>query len=265
MASKEIKTTKSDIIANRIMIVVVYTFAVLAALVFINRGMNYITDTSIRDRYIINALVVSIPSVLLAGALLYFFCAKRNRERAAARTLSPGFVLALALVLFALGIAIRLTPVKAISAAYLLVPILAVLYIVFYSYQRECFVMATAFAVVGIIDYLFYKVGNYVAMRAARLPVAIVIALLCVGYILVMRKAEKEGGLLKVGGRKIRLSSGTTGLWPHIVFGVLGAVVLVLAGAIGPMAAYYGAMVLLGFAVLAGVYYTVMLAASERR
>ncbi len=104
MATKENK--REYIISNRIMTVVILCFAVLLALIFISRGYNLIVDTRQATVFLVNSLVISVPSVLLAGALLYFFNQRRKKEKKD-RVLSANFVLSLAILLFILGLGIR--------------------------------------------------------------------------------------------------------------------------------------------------------------
>ena len=97
MATKENK--REYIISNRIMTVVILCFAVLLALIFISRGYNLIVDTRQATVFLVNSLVISVPSVLLAGALLYFFNQRRKKEKKD-RVFSANFVLSLAVLLF---------------------------------------------------------------------------------------------------------------------------------------------------------------------
>lgn len=260
MASKDIK--KVDIIGNRIMTVVFGAMLMMIAMVFIDRGLMTITENSIRNRFIIDALVIAIPSILLAGALFYFFRARGKNEKTM-RTFSANFVLGLSVVLFVLGLAIRLFPTKAIDAGYVLIPVMAVLYVVYYCYQRSCFTQTTMVAVSGVALYVIYKIGDYVSLSPFRLPLCIVLAILAVLYMPMMKMAEKNNGLLKMSKLYLRVSDMGTSFVPHVMASLVAAAAFVAAG-IHAAWAFYGVLALVGVVVLCGIYYTMMLAQSER-
>lgn len=264
MATKENK--REYIISNRIMTVVILCFAVLLALIFISRGYNLIVDTRQATVFLVNSLVISVPSVLLAGALLYFFNQRRKKEKKD-RVFSANFVLSLAVLLFILGLGIRLefTRALAIDAAFILVPVLGALYIVYYSFQRECFTLAVAIATGGVLLYLLYKVINYTALATLGLPLCILLAVLMLLYGVLMFRVSKAGGTLKLGGRKVKFAEPNGRYLPCYLYAVVGALSFLAVGIFGRLAAYYAVFVSAGCAILAGLYYLILQAQKTRK
>lgn len=258
MATKDKK--RDYIISNRIMTVVIACFVVMIALVFIARGYEIIDKDWQATVFILNSLVISIPSVLLALGLLYFF-KQRGKED---KVMSGSFVLGLAVILFVLGLAIRLNPYQAIDMAYILVPVLAVLYIVYYSFQRECFTLALAIALGAIGLYILYKIIDYSVLAFWGLPLCILLAVIALLYGGMMMKASKSAGCLKLGKRKIRVGEPKGIYLPCYLYSLVAAISFVAVGILGRTAAYYAFFVTAGCALLFGLYYTIKLAQNTK-
>ena len=136
---------------------------------------------------------------------------------------------------------------------YVLIPSVAVLYIIFYTYPRDYFTVAAVSGIGAIavwaIDSL-NSIGMYPVLLLAVLVLGVAAAvLLTVGTVI----AQKNGG--KLFGKQLFDS---LALYPLLyVTYALVAVALVAAFVLGSVALYPAAFGLVGYLVAIGIYYTV--------
>lgn len=135
---------------------------------------------------------------------------------------------------------------------YVMIPAVAVLYIVFYSYPRDFFAIASSSGIGAIAVWVIASLktgGLYPALMLAVFAfsvIALAIRLICTVI------AQKNGG--KLFGKDMLASDARYALMYVTYALVLAALTVALV--LGNAALYYAAFGLVGYLVLVGIYYT---------
>jgi hypothetical protein len=142
-----------------------------------------------------------------------------------------------------------------VKAMLVLVPVVAVLALVYYLYQKEFFVVAVSGAAALFALGWMRQEGWSVKVYLLGL-VALIVICLCIVLVLHLKK---EDGVLTLAGKRIRVFSKQANYVPILV--VCGAMALTLLAALllGATAAYYLMFVVVALLFIMAVYYTVKL------
>lgn len=147
---------------------------------------------------------------------------------------------------------------RGVKVLYIAVPVVAVLAVVYYLYQREFFVNAVLCAA-GIVGVwvVQHGVGGKALLMWAYVAV---LAVLLAAVVLACRKMSAEGGVLALGGRKWNVfPKNANYLMTYVTCGLVAADVaacFLLGAAVAAMALY---AVLVAWLLVLAVYYTVCL------
>lgn len=137
---------------------------------------------------------------------------------------------------------------------YIGIPVIAVLALIYYLYQREFFSIA-AISVLGILGiWMAQRVGGenwpaYVYMVG--------LAVFLVGALVVFRVLQTSGGILKLGGKNREILHKSANYPLIYITCVLVAAVVIAALVLGSLVLLYG--VLVAWLLIMAVYYTVKL------
>lgn len=198
-------------------------------------------------RVVLDRLAVILPVcfVVLLVVTLLLHRARRRILLTAVATLAA-FVLALCAII------ILIFDASGIHFLYVAVPVLAVLALIYYLYQREFFFGA----VLGVLGLVGVKViprrlstvwmgyGYLVALGAILLV-----------SVIVFRMLQSGDGTLRIGGKqKEILSRGANYALLYATCGIVAAVTVAVL-LVGAMAVFYG--VLVAWLLILAVYYTV--------
>ena len=205
----------------------------------------------------INAMVVwhSALLVLFAlGLVLFAVCMLWGRkQQSSGRDSVLPFALGGGFLVAGVGsLAIRLSH----SCSHLmlaLVPVLAVLVIIFYLYQKEFFPCAVVSAL-GIVALLLYRSSGW-AGKGYLLGVVLTLVAAVVGLVLMLRLKKNEG-VLTVNDRPHRLISAEASYTPFFITIVVAAVVVLCPLVFGSAVAYYGIWALGAWVFILAVYFT---------
>ena len=159
-------------------------------------------------------------------------------------TCSMAFVWVLTALFFAYN--------TAIAFLYAAIPALAVLYLFYYSYPREFFLIALACCVSAGLTWLMGQLLNETNWGHSIVFAAAGVALAASGLLVVLRGRQNQGRLLgqEVFGHE-------AGYGKMIVTLVVMALSVVAAFLLGPVAAYYLLFFIFGCLFVWAVYYTV--------
>jgi len=146
--------------------------------------------------------------------------------------------------------------VAGMRVIYLLIPAVAILYLIYSAYQRECFTFCAIQCVVAFALYALSGLAGSMLMRIVILAVGLVVSL---GVAALYLKGDKKGVKLRVMGTKVELFSKNVDR-RHVLITCAADAVLLLAGFfLGGSIAFYAALAVLLYALAMLVYYTVKL------
>ena len=196
---------------------------------------------------------------IVAGAV-WEWCAKRAGKDQTYRLLRVRNIAVFSLIIF-LSVLFILTynPFSAIKALYIILPTLSVLYLVYYTYQFEFFVITVECAGAALLMWVLGKAvrNNYYSVYA--IAILAVMLVLCAALAAAVYWVGKNGGKIKFGEKGIRLFPKKANLKPlYLTDGVIAALFLVVFF-IGAPVATYGLFAVLGYLFIMAVYYTVKL------
>lgn len=142
-----------------------------------------------------------------------------------------------------------------VRAMLVLVPVVAVLALIYYLYQKEFFVVAVSGA--AALFALWWMRQTIWTMKIYLLAVvALVVIVLCIALALYLKKGD---GVLTLSGKRIRVFGKTANYTVLVVACALMAVLLLAALLLGPTVAYYLMFGVVALLFVMAVYYTVKL------
>lgn len=197
--------------------------------------------------------ILAVAGLLCAAAAFYWWNGARKARKSAMLPATLGF--------FMLGVSAGCFAAwffygSGIRLMYVAVPVVVVLAVIFYLYQREFFLIACESALTLLVVWICAKGlgGRYAMIAYACVALA---ALAVVAVAGVCRKAQAGNGVMEVNGKDVRFFAKDA----NYALLYLGAIILLLVlilGAIGisQMALY---AVTVAWLLVAAVYYTVKL------
>ena len=224
-----------------------------ALLLLLNRVyVNYTASEiefaySLRGVFKVLTIVLPICFVVLAGLWL----AARKSGKLVKLT---GVLALIALILAVCAVIVRIFDVSGVKFLYIAVPVVAVLALIYYLYQREFFVSAV-FCALGLLGIKLLP-----RVRGASLvgyAYAVALAVLLVAAVVLFRMMQKSQGKLTVKGAPVQVFPKGANYALLYVTCALVAVVAIAAVMMGALTLLYG--VLVAWLLILAVYYTVRL------
>ena len=257
MAAKNMPQKKEDYITNKVLAV----FTVCLGGVLILMGLKKLIDFG--TTFLIGMMVVRIlMGVAALGVLVGIFLAVREKKNGVDNTyrILTGrniiIVFAASFVILAL---VHHYGFPIFKVFYGLLPVLAVYYLIYHSYQPEFCVMSVdcgvAIAMLLIVRRAQISANvKYLAWVAAALCIALAIV-----QIAAVLQIKKAGSKLKLGTHKwdFRFSSNAYGMM--LATPVIMAALVTLGAAMGLTIALYAIFVAAAYLFVTAVYYTVKL------
>lgn len=254
----EERSRKEDAVLNRVLIW--FGAAVVAEFIMLLLNRFYINYTTASAEILFASTLtkilwpVSLVALVGAAACAAWYL---SRSKIGGKTGLPfvlGWVCLAVSVCFGITHWFRATGVQFLLGA---VPVVAVMALVYYLYQREFFTV-TVLSAVGILGLWIIRKSNeghsvlvygYVAAAAVALLLAV----------LLFRVLQKNGGVLVRGEREFQVfPSGANYGMLYLSCGVVAAV-LIAACFLGTAVAYYLIFALVAWLFVMAVYYTVKL------
>ena len=247
------RAKQEDVVLNKVLWWIVGSVILEALLLLLNRVyVNYTASEiefaySLRGVFKVLAIVLPICFVVLAGLWL----AARKSGKLVKLT---GVLALIALILAVCAVIVRIFDVSGVKFLYIAVPVVAVLALIYYLYQREFFVSAV-FCALGLLGIKLLP-----RVRGASLvgyAYAVALAVLLVAAVVLFRMMQKSQGKLTVKGAPVQVFPKGANYALLYVTCALVAVVVIAAVVMGALALLCGVRVA-GLLTLA-VYYTVRL------
>lgn len=246
---------KNDYITNRVLTFFGGTAALLWVISYLKRGFSYHSSYKIAQ---VAALV--LIAVGLAGAaygVARFL--RQSRDGSVKTAVLTGTIIAWFSLLLAFGAAMMrfFDYTVAMRLLYIIMPASAILYLIFCTYPREFFTMATTHSCVAMLLWFIGQASELPVRPTLKFVSFAVGLLLCGGTLALYLATRKKGGVLSVGPLQLRLfGPRVKASYPVAVYSATVALLLV-AVLFGSPVAYYAMFAVAAFLFASVVYYTV--------
>lgn len=256
---KEKKVAKvqkvQDIITNRVLLFFGLTVVFLWAISYLNRAFDY--PSSFQTANVIAMILMCLGAAGFIAALAWQ--AARTRSGKAQDASVSGYALAWFCLALALSCAMMMfySYTLAMRLLYVVMPVSAVLYLIYYVYPREFFTISLTHAALAFLMWTMAKTlgtGGDVVIRYGSFGLAVLICAAALGLVWGTRKTD---GSVKLGNRQIAVFNKHTNARYLTVLYAATLALFVAALLLGTPFAFYALYVVLGFIFVAAVYYTV--------
>lgn len=244
---------KKDYVTNKLLLVFTFAFALLLLLMNIGRMMK--STTTYLAAYTTVKVVAAVAfAVAIAGIVMMIVEHVKKRDMSyrlfCGKNITVGAVF-VAICAIALSLVFSQ---EMLMLLYIFVPAVVVLYIIYYSYQREFFMIALACAIGGIGVWLLrsdlVNSSDMLLLSLSAVAVAFCAALTV--------WAHCGGGKIKLAGRELTLFK-KDARYGIVYLTFILVLMLLAASFLAADLAIYFVFGLIGYIVLTGVYYTVKL------
>lgn len=256
---KKIKTAKEhqeDDALNRALLWVAGAVIMEGLLMLVNRYyLEFYTDEVNIALAISTMLRVGMVLFLIVAAagLVWYLKAKRSGKTA----LLPAVVALGGLALWLFCIILWVFSGSGATLLFVLVPAVAVLALVYYLYQRECF-LAVAVTALGLFGMWLLRKG-YAGPYAVMIRICLILLAVAVLVVLVLLfRLQGRKGMLNFRDKDIRILSKKTN-YPLLMATCVIVAVAVVAALVGITLSYYLIFLLIAWAFILVVYYTVQM------
>lgn len=247
------RARQEDVVLNKVLWWIVGSVILEALLLLLNRVYVNYTAAEIEFAYalrgVFQVLAIVLPICFVVLAALWL------AARRSGKLVKLTGVLALAaLILSVCAIVVRIFDVSGVKFLYIAAPVVAVLALIYYLYQREFFVSAVLCAL-GLLGIRLLP-----RVRGASLvgyAYAVALAVILVAAVVLFRMMQKSQGKLTVKGAPMQVFPKSANYALLYVTCALVAVVAIAAVMIGALTVLYG--VLVAWLLILAVYYTVRL------
>ena len=254
MSNKAEKAQRENQALNRALIWFGGAIAVEALILLVKR---YYVDYWAGEAGIALFLLKMFPILAIVAAAACLggvFWTIRNAKNGGKTTL-PAVITVLSAVVAICSTVFALFTGEGVKAMLVLVPVIAVLALIYYLYQKEFFVVAVSGAAALCALGWMRQEGWSVKIYLLGLAALVVIAL-CVGLTVYLKK---DDGVATVSGKRIRVFGKHANY--TLILGACGALAVLLLAALvlGASAAYYLMFAAVALMFVMAVYYTVKL------
>lgn len=257
MPKKPVSKKQSDVLTNRLMLVITASFVAFALLIYLNRLLGRMSFARYALPFL-NTLIVLSAAFVVFAAVRMFMARSRGVDYSLKLVTGWGLLVTSLITLLSV-VLIRIYNFNGIRALYIIIPVVCALYIIYHIYHRDFFVLAVL-SVLGVAGFWgYYKVMDYVWLQGkhALLSGIVVAAVLVVAVLMAL--IQRKEGTMTVGKSKVQVMP-RRGLYaPIYIFLGLVAVGALLVIPFRTLAAYYSALALGAYAFVCAVIYTIRL------
>jgi hypothetical protein len=244
------RARREDMITNRILVIFLAAFAVMAGLMMIYRlySSTWERELATQSTLYVLAWVFAAAGVCLTALAL------ASLGKPGYAKLFGGLAVPVLLLGGACYVMARFS-LAGVQVMYAVLPAITVLYLIFYTYQRE-FLCIAALTGMGALTLWFMRTTAYTgSARWWLVPSLAVLGIAVLAAALTFLRAK--GGVLPFGKNELRVFPAGTKYRLMYAHCGLVAVAVALASLLGGAAAFYLMFVLFGLLFVAAVYYTV--------
>lgn len=182
---------------------------------------------------------------------------RKNKIDVSMKVLRGRNILIAGILLAVMMMAVSMVGKSAISVYYVVVPVIAVAYLIFHSYPREFFVVAIDSAVTIAMLYIIRIAQN--SSNYSYLAYVVAVAVVVLAYLQnnFLSKAYKAGVKGLVDGIETKLFAEKHAMLIMKVTSIVMAAIVILGVLLGSGIAYYLIFVTIAYFFVCAVYYTV--------
>lgn len=253
---KKQPSRRDEYITNRILIVFALAFAGIIGLMVVNYFYPRM-GSMVTTYYTLNVLMWLGAAAFVVGLVMEFVTLRNPPE--SKMHIFRGINIAVLGAIVGGSCLYMVLDMAAVQQLYLLVPVLAILYLVYFIYQREFFFVASVSVLGCFTCWALSKLlgnGGYVGLPyvVGGLCAAVLIAVVVVALIF-----RARGGRVKVAGREIAFfKPGARYTAIYIACAVIAACIIA-SFIFGAFIAYCAFFVVAGLLFIFAVYFTVKL------
>lgn len=248
--------SEEEYTTNKVLTVFSVCLLGVLVLMFVQRQMDYASTWRIGMMTVRALLGLGIVGVLWG---LWLLVSERTGKRTAARRIVCGrHVLIVSIVLIACMTAVYYLGTQPIKGLYVVLPALAVYYLVYHSYAPEFFLIAVDAGVAAGLIWVAHRAAlsaSYGSMAYAALGAAVVLAIAQIACVYGLRGKK---GVLQRSGKTVDLHLSRNAYRMLTVTPVVMAV-LVAVAVLMPTAALAAMGIAAAYLFITAVYYTVKL------
>lgn len=247
------RAKQEDVVLNKVLWWIVGSVILEALLLLLNRVYVNYTASEIEFAYalrgVFRGLAIVLPICFVVLAVLWLAARKAEKW-----TKLTGVLTLILLVLAVCAVVVRVFDVSGVKFLYIAVPVVAVLALIYYLYQREFFFSAVL-CTLGLLGIkLLPRVKGASMVGYAY---AVVLAVILVAAVVLFRMMQKSEGKLALKGKPLQVFPKGANYALLYVTCALVAVVAIAAVVLGALTLLYG--VLVAWLLILAVYYTVRL------
>ena len=247
---------ESDYVTYRVLNVFGGCILLMVFAAYLKNGLSYASSFPTAYRVCRAGLWVGLALVLV-GAVLDVYQIRKKTYNVKTLFNGTGLMMLGALLALCSYLMVGFDPETALRVLYVIIPVCAILYLVYSVYPREFFSLAAAMTLVALMLWLIAKSTGSNTMSGATVWFLAFGLLICVGLEGLFLLARKNRGKLKVGPVDLSMFSPNTRHELVVTVAACCAVLLLaaffLAGSIG----YYAMFAVVGALFVMAVYYTV--------
>lgn len=249
---------EKDYITNKVLIVFSACLFGVLGLMFLYKLLN--SGSGFMVGYITVQALAAIGVIgIVAGIILMYLEKKNNVDTNFRLFTGRNVVLVSAFIGMSMALILNYDAYKAIKILYVILPAVAVYYLIFHSYQREFFVIAVDTGVAAAFMWVIGQAENSGSKQWMAYLVVAIAAVLAAGQLIWTLKVRKNGGLMKLRGKKEEVFASGANYTLMAVSAILMLIFLAAALFTGPQIAYYMMFAIFAYLFVLAVYYTVKL------
>ena len=253
-----------DVAGSKLLVLLIMSFAYIFVLMFLYK---YIADTkTILTGFLGIQIQFYVSIAFLAAAIVFFIIRVIKKTDEKLKVITKGNTLLTAIVFFIASALIFKYDVYAIKIMYVVIPVWFVLYLIYTSYVREFFFISLSSVFGSIVLYLVDKVVSYHTasksiagsltyilgvLNSLYIPVIIVFLVIGVLFLLAVKKAQDNKGVLKLGKKEFVIASSHS-RWLLMYIGIAIPMVFLIASF------FYSQILIYGIYTI-GVYFACMI------
>lgn len=259
MAAKPKQTHKpneKDYITNKVLLVFTLCLCGVLALMMLYRLLAY--GSSYSTGVIVSRIILGLS---IAGMVFGAYMLSRERKNNTDmrfRLWRGKHVLLVTAVIFVCMLFISYFGARAIKPLYIILPAVAVYYLIFHSYPREFFIVSLdcgLAATLLLVVRRAFSSTNFVSFAYISVAAALVLA---GAQVILLSKIRQRGGITGLIDGKTEKLFTAPHAYPMMFASAAVLLILVALGAfLGAQIAYYMIFVSIGYLFVTAVYYTV--------
>lgn len=253
---KQISRAESDYVTNRVLTVFAGSILLMVYSTYLKNGLSYASSFPTAFMAAKIALWLGL-GLAAAGVVLDVWQMRRGTYRPETLFNGTGLLMLGLLLAAASYLMVGFDPEVSLRVLYVIIPVCAILYLVYSVYPREFFSLATAMTLVAVMLWLIAKSIGSNAMSGATVWFLAVGLLICVGLEGVYLMVRKNRGKLKVGKLEPALFGPDTKHALVVSVAACCAVLLLAAFFLAGSVGYYAMFAVAGALFVMVVYYTV--------